>query len=184
MSIPMRSESLPKAESLWTSPRLDHLGKAILCTVAYADVFDYPLTAAQIHRYLMGTATSRDRVNRALRADPWVRQRLEEHEGYYTLPGREDLVKLRQNRARVASGMWPREALALAQAGRHVLATDVSPEMAAQTANRARAADLSHRVRALCVPAGGLAALRPDTPFDGAYASFGALNCEPHLGRA
>jgi SAM-dependent methyltransferase len=75
------------------------------------------------------------------------------------------------------------EALALAQAGRRVLATDISPKMAAQTASRARDADLSDSVTALCLPAGGLVSLRPGTLFDGAYASFGALNCEPQLGR-
>jgi SAM-dependent methyltransferase len=75
------------------------------------------------------------------------------------------------------------EAVALAQAGRQVLATDISPRMAAQTATRGRAAGLTAQVRALCMPAGDLAALRPRGPFDGAYASFGALNCEPQLER-
>jgi SAM-dependent methyltransferase len=74
------------------------------------------------------------------------------------------------------------EALALARAGRHVLATDISPGMAARTAARARTAGVADRVTALSLPAGGLAALRPSAPFDGAYASFGALNCEPQLG--
>jgi SAM-dependent methyltransferase len=75
------------------------------------------------------------------------------------------------------------EALALARAGCHVLATDISPRMAIQTAAKARAAGLTDRVRALCLPAGEMAALIPHVPFDGAYASFGALNCEPQLGR-
>jgi len=73
------------------------------------------------------------------------------------------------------------DALSLARAGRHILATDVSPAMAHLTATRARAAGLSARVRALALPAGRLSALRPSRPFDGAYASFGVLNCEPDL---
>ncbi len=75
------------------------------------------------------------------------------------------------------------EALALARSGRRVLATDISPRMASLTLAKARAADLGHRVAALAVPAAGIEALHPPTSFDGAYASFGALNCEPHLER-
>lgn len=75
------------------------------------------------------------------------------------------------------------EALALARAGRQVLAIDVSPQMAARTAARARQDGLAGRVTALALPAAGLAALQPRQPFDGAYASFGALNCEPDLDR-
>jgi len=73
------------------------------------------------------------------------------------------------------------EALYLARSGYTVLATDISPAMAAQTQAKARAAGLAGRVTALALPAGRLEALRPPQPFDGAYASFGALNCEPDL---
>jgi len=73
------------------------------------------------------------------------------------------------------------EALHLARAGRTVLATDVSPAMAARTYAKARAAGLAGRVTALALPAGRLDALLPREPFDGAYASFGGLNCEPDL---
>jgi hypothetical protein len=84
------------------------LGTAILITVAYADVFDYPLTAAQIHRYLIGAQAPPDLVNRALQVDGWAGRRLEHRAGYYTLPGRGGLVDLRQRRASVATRMWPK----------------------------------------------------------------------------
>ena len=73
------------------------------------------------------------------------------------------------------------EALALALAGRAVLATDVSPKMAAVTRAKALASGVSGRLQAAAIPAGGLSALWPSMPFDGAYASFGSLNCEPDL---
>lgn len=73
------------------------------------------------------------------------------------------------------------EALHLARTGRTVLATDVSPAMAARTDAKARAAGLAGRVTALALPAGRLDAILPQEPFDGAYASFGGLNCEPDL---
>jgi SAM-dependent methyltransferase len=75
------------------------------------------------------------------------------------------------------------EAVALARAGRRVLATDISPRMAAETRTKAQTAGVGDYVTALAAPAGGLAALHPPAPFDGAYASFGALNCEPALDR-
>jgi len=73
------------------------------------------------------------------------------------------------------------EALVMARAGHAVLAIDVSPAMTAQAAAKARAAGLDDRITVLALPAGHLEALRASTPFDGAYASFGALNCEPDL---
>jgi len=73
------------------------------------------------------------------------------------------------------------EALALARAGHTILATDVSPAMAARAAAKAHAAGLDDQIKVLALPAGHLDALRPADPFDGAYASFGALNCEPDL---
>jgi ubiquinone/menaquinone biosynthesis C-methylase UbiE len=75
------------------------------------------------------------------------------------------------------------EALHLARAGRTVVATDVSPKMASLTRAKAAAAGLGDAVSALALPAGQIGTLRPAEPFDGAYASFGALNCEPDLKR-
>jgi len=75
------------------------------------------------------------------------------------------------------------EALCLARAGHTIVATDISSAMVARTAVKAHAAGLADRIRALVLPGGYLSALRPHTLFDGAYASFGSLNCEPALPR-
>ncbi|MBN1921812.1 MAG: class I SAM-dependent methyltransferase [Anaerolineae bacterium] len=73
------------------------------------------------------------------------------------------------------------EAVALAQAGYTVLATDISPGMASATQARAIQAGVAARVQVVALPAGFISELRPVQPFDGGYASFGALNCEPAL---
>ena len=73
------------------------------------------------------------------------------------------------------------EALHLARAGYKLLATDISPAMAAQTAAKARAAGLDSQISTLAIPGGDLGSLQPKQPFDGAFASFGSLNCEPNL---
>jgi SAM-dependent methyltransferase len=74
------------------------------------------------------------------------------------------------------------EALALGRAGHKVVATDISAEMieTAQAKAVPGTGDVTWRV----LPAGQLADLVGDYgsgSFDGAYASFGGLNCEPDL---
>lgn len=73
------------------------------------------------------------------------------------------------------------EALHLARRGNTILATDVSPRMVAVTAQKAQAAGLSDCVTTLALPAAHIGQIEGSTLFDGAYASFGALNCEPDL---
>jgi ubiquinone/menaquinone biosynthesis C-methylase UbiE len=74
------------------------------------------------------------------------------------------------------------EALALSRAGHRIVATDISPAMI--QAARAKAGSGTGDVTWQVLPAGQLADLIGDYgpgSFDGAYASFGALNCEPDL---
>ena len=73
------------------------------------------------------------------------------------------------------------EAVTLARGGRTVIATDISARMAAVTRRKAVEAGLKDRVHALALPAGEVGSLKPPHQMDGAYASFGALNCEPKL---
>jgi hypothetical protein len=100
-------DTVPDAESLWVAPTLDDLGLAIVCTVAYADVFDYPLTVQQVHRYLVAVTADRDEVLKALDDDAWTREGLERHGAYLTLRRRGALVELRERRAAIAARMWP-----------------------------------------------------------------------------
>jgi SAM-dependent methyltransferase len=76
------------------------------------------------------------------------------------------------------------EALALGRAGHKVVATDISAAMIEEAQAKALpgTGDLSWHV----LPAGQLSDLvdqKGARHFDGAYASFGALNCEPDLAR-
>jgi hypothetical protein len=77
------------------------LKRAILHTVIYADIFDYPLTVHEIHRYLTGVSASLETVENAL---PGVLRQMGD---YYTLPGRESIVSTRQRRQQIASRLWP-----------------------------------------------------------------------------
>jgi len=81
---------------------LSNLNRAILHTAVYADIFDYPLTLAEIHRYLTGTSATVETVAKAL---PGILRQVGD---YYTLPGREGTVPTRQYRQQVAARLWPR----------------------------------------------------------------------------
>lgn len=74
------------------------------------------------------------------------------------------------------------EALALGRSGHRVVATDISTTMIEMA--QAKAVPGASKVTWRVLPAGQLADLVGDYGagfFDGAYASFGALNCEPDL---
>jgi len=81
--------------------------QAVVKAVVYADVFDYPLQAAEVHRYLHGVAAPWDATATALARCCARGSVLSHRDGFYTLPGREGLVDLRRRRAARAERLWP-----------------------------------------------------------------------------
>lgn len=76
------------------------------------------------------------------------------------------------------------EAIRLAEAGVEVVATDISPRMLLRLAEKLERARLEGHVVPLSLAAGQverLTGLYEREAFDGAFSSFGALNCEPDL---
>ena len=86
------------------SEALSALDRAILHTMIYADVFDYPLRSDEIHRYLTGVSASPIVVSARLRElVPGV---LERRGAFYVLPGREAIVAQRERREKLAARLW------------------------------------------------------------------------------
>jgi hypothetical protein len=85
-------------------PMARAVADAVLATLAYADVFDYPLTAEEVHRDLVAVRTTPEQVATALRSVPGLRCT----NGYYALPGREATVATRGRRTAAAAALWPR----------------------------------------------------------------------------
>jgi hypothetical protein len=81
-----------------------NIREAIFQAVTYADIFNYPLTAPEIHRYLPGCAASFVMVDEILRQEKYP---LSYQGGLYTLPGREALADIRRQREKIATLMWP-----------------------------------------------------------------------------
>ncbi len=72
----------------------NEISQAVLQTLLYSDVFDFPLTAREVHRFLHGKLATYDQVYQTLSEDP----RLIKKENYFTLIGREVLVDIRKQR--------------------------------------------------------------------------------------
>jgi hypothetical protein len=87
-------------------PGRDALERAIVQTVAYADVFDYPLTNDEVHRYLIGVAAGRGTIRTLLADAKLARGILSRGGRYFTLAGRESTIEHRRRRAATSSELW------------------------------------------------------------------------------
>ena len=83
------------------------LEQAIWRTVAYVDLFDYPLTAVEIHRYLDGVPATASEVAKTLVGSPALADHLRYTDGFFYLPGREEIIEIRHERRQRAQQLWP-----------------------------------------------------------------------------
>jgi hypothetical protein len=83
------------------------LSQAVLRTVVYADIFDYPLTIDEIQRYLTGRAASVEMIYATLQDGGLLPRFLKRAGEYYLLPGREEIVPRRERREKIAARLWP-----------------------------------------------------------------------------
>lgn len=95
-------------------PAREQTERAILKTILYSDLFEYPLTSAEIAHYLVEAPGSRLQVQAILRAPVWLDGRINQVGGYVMLPGREGIVCCRGKRARASAGYGGRLASMLA----------------------------------------------------------------------
>ncbi len=91
----------------------ERLLEAIVRTVTYANLFDYPLTVGEVHRYLEVPATQAQ-IEALIDNGSWPRDCLSYREGFFTLTGREAIIAVRREREARARLLWPR-ALAYAR---------------------------------------------------------------------
>ena len=105
----MASFHLPRPDAVSRAARhgpspLSDMERAILLTVLYADLFDYPLTEDELYQRLVGVASDRAAFQRALAGlmGPYLMAA----GGYLMWIGRKALVAVRERRRQAASGLW------------------------------------------------------------------------------
>lgn len=82
------------------------LRRAIARTVAYADLFEYPLDRVEIHRYLIGEAASPDEIDRELEQDAALAAYIERTGDKFHLRGRASTVETRHAREAASAELW------------------------------------------------------------------------------
>ncbi len=79
---------------------------AILRTLLYADIFNYPMTADEVHRFLIGVETPLEAVQGALHGSPWLAARTARVNGFFALEGRAENAATREARQRASRDLW------------------------------------------------------------------------------
>lgn len=82
------------------------LPRAIAGALAYADLFDYPLTAQHIHRYLVQIPATLAQVETTLASDPWLVSVVERHNDLFCFSGRAAIIPLHEARQGYARSLW------------------------------------------------------------------------------
>ena len=81
--------------------------EAIFRTLLYADVFNFPMTEAEIHHFLIGTPATPDDVRATFEASPWLAKRIERVNGYCVVRGRAETADQRHERDSASKRLWP-----------------------------------------------------------------------------
>ena len=79
------------------------ISQAVLQAVLYSDIFDFPLTVREVHRYLPGIVASYEDVCEVLSAE----DRFVKTGDFVTLAGREHLVNVREEREDRSKKLFP-----------------------------------------------------------------------------
>jgi hypothetical protein len=81
---------------------MNKIQTAILRTLAYADVFNYPLTLKELHRFLIGKKTDSQGLKKTLK----TLKKISSRGDYFFLKNKEKNVYLRRKRKKWSQGKW------------------------------------------------------------------------------
>ncbi len=82
------------------------LRRAVLLTLLYSDLFDFPLDEAELYRFLVAPCDSPEQLRHAL-AELEAEDRVSRVDSWWFLAGSEANIELRQQRQQLAARRWP-----------------------------------------------------------------------------
>ena len=82
---------------------------AVLRSVTYAALFDYPLTLAQLHASLIGVRADAETIAAWWRSSDFLQAAIEHHDGLYFPAGRRDLLSTRARREVLSRDLLDRD---------------------------------------------------------------------------
>ncbi len=81
---------------------------AVLRTLLYADVFNFPMTSEEIHHFLIDDApASLKQIEDILATSLFIREHVEMDCGYFVRVGRRALIEQRMAREKASQTLWP-----------------------------------------------------------------------------
>ena len=146
---PIQEQPIPPT----TSARFDPIGsaeqpttleRAIVQTLIYSDIFNFPLTVAEVQRYLIGQSASLSEIESCLATSTYLAARLSQQHPYLSLLGREEIQVGRQNQTPILQRQWraARRWASLLRLVPFVRGVLVTGSLAAQSARRQDDIDL------------------------------------------
>lgn len=81
------------------------LEQAVLKTMLYSDIFDFPLTAKEIHTRLISAKASPEQVEQALQSLV-KKNKIKHTDNFFYLKGRKKISALRKKRQKIAKEKW------------------------------------------------------------------------------
>lgn len=105
----LATDQRPQEEGLLTTDawsRRRKIETAILETVLYSDLFDYPLTTREITHYLIGAKADEKHVRFYLDAPRYINGNLQQHDGYVLTRKRDSLIARRRSRQSSSAQLW------------------------------------------------------------------------------
>jgi len=104
----IQSNAKPPEENIEAAalPMKEQITRAVLKTVLYSDIFDYPLTPEEIAHYLLDAPSLKSQVLDVLRDPDGFDGRMIQVDGFVMLPGREITVAGRLIRSEVSQRAW------------------------------------------------------------------------------
>ncbi len=82
------------------------LEDAIIHTLVYSDLFDFPMSLTELHRYLFYHEISIDKLEKQLKESKTLSRLISHRDSFYCLKGREKLIELRKERRKKSRQLW------------------------------------------------------------------------------